>query len=120
MQSKPQTVTDAAGKEIAKSILQWVPQPTVSGTAFDPKRDMEMVSCKKGDYSLGMIDFCPEHGVNVATLHTQGRCNQHKRKLRAIHAAKANVKAEVEARDARAAFIRKHGIHARVPLAPRP
>lgn len=76
-------------------------------------------SCKKGDYTLGMIDFCPGHDINVATLHTQGRCNQHRRRLRAIHANKANAQAVVEARDARAALVRKHGMHALAPLAPR-
>ena len=55
-----------------KVIKQWMPCATTQSGPFDPGRDLKEVSAKK-HYTLGMVDYCPEHGVNVDIHHPHGR-----------------------------------------------
>ena len=107
--SKPQPYLDAAGHQSTKVIKVWAPAPTVVNTPFDPGRDLVELSAKK-DYSLGMIDYCPVHGINVTELHTDGRCNSHKREVRNIAIRKQRQRRDVENKNAQRAFVRAHGV----------
>ena len=87
------------------------PQPCGTGSygALLPE-DLDEFSLVKGDYSMGLVPFCPHHGVNIQLLHGGDRCRQHKSKLANIAANKAARAEASESRRARQAWVAANGV----------
>jgi len=86
----------------------------------DPKAPRNLADYKKitvadGDIRLGLMDFCPVHGVSVLNYHGGERCCAHKKKLKHIAAAREAAKRTTEEREARYDYVRAHGKHAQAP-----
>ena len=101
------------GQERVSSWV-WLPAPSLAAgdrpRQFDPKPDLQRLSAKE-DYSMGLVDYCPIHGVNVALLHGGCRCPAHMKMLKHIHAKRDRARSEAAQKENQKAFIRLNGIH---------
>ena len=72
--------------------------------------DLDKFSLQDGDYSMGLVDFCPVHGVNIDLLHGRRRCKAHAHKLANIAATKAERARAADHRQNQQAWIARNGV----------
>ncbi len=90
-------------------VWAWGPVDS-DGAPASTRDDYREVQIGK-HFSLGLVDFCPCHGVNVSIMHPEGRCVEHRKLLKSIQVRRAENKAAAAAKESHQAWVRAHGTH---------
>jgi broad specificity polyphosphatase/5'/3'-nucleotidase SurE len=73
--------------------------------------DYKKIAIKTNDYSIGLVDFDPIHGVNVNVMNVDGkRSNAHVRYAREAAIKHEQRVRESERREHKSAWVRSHGV----------
>ena len=93
-------------------MVTYVPVPKSTGPGGKLQQsDLDKYSLVEGDYSLGLVPFCPVHGVNIHLLHNDRRCSPHLHKINSISTKKDQRVRETDKRQAQQAWVRSNGVH---------
>ena len=92
-------------------MVTYVPVPKSTGPGGKLQQsDLDKYSLVEGDYSLGLVPFCPVHGVNIHLLHNDRRCAPHNHKIYNIAAKKDKRVRETDQRQAQKAWVHANGV----------
>jgi len=82
-----------------------------SGKPTACKEDLLLLSAADGDFQLGNVEWCPNHGVNIAVLHGGQRCKPHRKVVRAQAVGRIQKEMAAKERQRYQAWIASNGSH---------
>ena len=97
--------------EDEEPVYVWAPASTEREHEHAATTDLVTLNCKD-DYSIGLVDYCPIHGVHVGLMHAGGqRCNEHRKAVKAANRRRTEKIEAQAAKAAQAAWVRANGKH---------